>query len=113
MTISAILAQATVADLESAAAWYTTLFGRGPDANPMPGLLEWHLADTFGIQVWAEPERAGRSSILFADSDLDARAAQLADAGVSHEGPYDATSSRVLQAEDPDGNRIVFTSPLG
>ena len=112
VTIHRILAQATVSDLDSATTWYTTLFGRGPDANPMPGLLEWHLADTFGVQVWAEPERAGHSSIVFDETDLDARSALLDAAGVTHDGPDDATTTRVLQVSDPDGNRLVFTAPL-
>ena len=50
MSITRILANCTVSDLAAAERWYTTLFGRGPDANPMAGLLEWHLSGTFGLQ---------------------------------------------------------------
>jgi len=74
----------------------------------MPGLLEWHLADTFGVQVWAEPERAGNSSIVLDESDLDALGVRLDAAGIAHDAPQDATSSRVLSLIDPDGNRVVF-----
>ena len=112
MTITRLLAQLTVADESDAKAWYTGLFGRGPDARPMPGLLEWHLADTFGIQVWAEPARAGNSSVVLDESDLAGRARELDLAGISHQEPLDATTVRILQLEDPDGNRIVFTAPL-
>ena len=112
MTITQLLAQSTVTDLAAAEDWYTRLFGRQPDARPMPGLLEWHLDETFGVQVFAEPARAGHSSMVLATSDLDAVAARLGDAGIEHDGPQDATSSRVLVLADPDGNRVVLTGAL-
>jgi catechol-2,3-dioxygenase len=111
MAIQRLLAQATVSDLEAARNWYARLFSRQPDASPMDGLLEWHLADTFGVQVWAEPERAGRSSMVLDETDLDALAARLAEAGIPNAGPEQATSSRILRLEDPDGNRLVFAGP--
>ncbi|WP_203989389.1 hypothetical protein [Sphaerisporangium rufum] len=64
-----LLAQMTIADLEPAIKWYATLFGRDPDARPMDGLAEWHLAPTFGFQVWADAERAGRSTMVVDESD--------------------------------------------
>ena len=109
MTIHRVLAQSTVRDLEAAERWYTTLFERGPDARPMPGLLEWHLGEGSGVQVWSEPDRAGRSSVVLGETDLDALAARLTGAGLAHAGPQPATSSRVLVLEDPDGNRVVLT----
>jgi len=67
MAVRRILAQATVSDLDAAVSWYTKVFGRNPDTNPMPGLIEWHLADTFGVQIWLEPDRAGRGCIVLED----------------------------------------------
>jgi catechol 2,3-dioxygenase-like lactoylglutathione lyase family enzyme len=112
MTITRLLAQLTVADVSDAESWYGRLFGRAPDARPMPGLLEWHLADTFGVQVWAEPSRAGHSSVVLDESDLTARVTKLDLAGIAHQEPQNATTVRILRLEDPDGNRIVFTAPL-
>ena len=112
MTTTRLLAQMTVADSTAAEAWYTKLFDRGPDARPMPGLLEWHLADTFGVQVYAEPARAGRSCMVLDESDLAARAGRLDRAGIAHEAAQDASTVRILPVEDPDGNRIVFTAAL-
>lgn len=109
MTITRVLAQSTVDDLAAAEDWYTRVFGRQPDARPMPGLLEWHLGDAFGVQVWSEPDRAGHSSMVLDESDLDALVERLNDAGIANEGPQDARSSRVLVVVDPDGNRVVFT----
>ncbi|MFC4564115.1 VOC family protein [Nocardiopsis mangrovi] len=112
MAIRRLLAQMTVSDLERAVAWYTRLFGRGFDAHPMAGLVEWHLADTFGVQVWAEPGRAGQSCMVLDEPDLDVRVADLERAGIDNDGAQDATSSRILLVTDPDGNRVVFTGPF-
>ena len=112
MTTTRLLAQMTVTDAARAEAWYTRLFGRAPDARPMPGLLEWHLADSFGVQVWAEPARAGHSCMVLDESDLDHLAATLDRSGIEHPLPENATTVRIMPLADPDGNRIVFTSPL-
>jgi hypothetical protein len=40
MTISRLLAQMTVSDLDRAVSWYARFFGREPDARPMDGLVE-------------------------------------------------------------------------
>ncbi len=107
--ISSVLTHSTVTDLEHAEDWYTRLFGRAPDAAPMPGLLEWNLGDTFGVQVWSEPDRAGRSSMVLGETDLDAAAARLADVGITHDGPAPGGGARILVLTDPDGNRVVLT----
>lgn len=112
MTITALLAQMTVSDLPAAEQWYGRLFGAGPDARPMDGLLEWHLTPAFGVQVYAEPARAGQSSMVLSVDDVTAEASRLIAAGVTHDGPQDATTVRILPLTDADGNRIVFTSPL-
>ncbi|MER5741822.1 VOC family protein [Streptomyces sp. NPDC002225] len=111
MTIHRLLAQMTVTDLDAATAWYTALLGRGPDARPMRGLIEWHLSDTYGIQVWAEPDRAGHSTVVLDESDLEGRLTRLAHAGIRHDGPRTTDTSRVLTLTDPDGNRTVFVAP--
>ncbi len=113
MTTTRLLAQMTVTSSTDAETRYAKLFGRAPDARPMAGLLEWHLADSFGVQVWAEPARAGHSTMVLDESELDDVAARLDRAGIAHPPPQDASSLRVLVIDDPDGNRIVFTGPLG
>ncbi|WP_231446813.1 VOC family protein [Brevibacterium zhoupengii] len=104
-----LMASITVKDQDQARDWYTKVFEREPDATPMRGLLEWHFGSEFGIQVWAEPQRAGCSTAVIGESDLDARAARLAAAGIDHGGPQPGGGQRILQIADPDGNRIVFS----
>ena len=108
MTVTTVLAQATVTDLDRAERWYATLFGRGPDSHPMDGLLEWRLVDAGGVQVWREPGRSGASTVVLGVADLDAVAATLAAAGIAHDGPVPGGGSRVLVLADPDGNRVVL-----
>lgn len=112
MTITRLLAQMTVSDLAAAEEWYRRLFGTEPDSRPMAGLLEWHLSSTFGVQVFAEPDRAGRSAMVLGVDDVSVTADGLTEAGITHGGPQDATTVRILPLVDPDGNRIVVTSPL-
>ncbi|MGY1784585.1 VOC family protein [Geodermatophilus sp. SYSU D00698] len=109
MYATRVLAQATVADLDRAERWFAALFGRAPDSRPMDGLLEWHLTDSAGVQVWREPGRSGRSTVVIGAADLDATAQDLAAAGVAHDGPEPGGGSRVLRLTDPDGNRVVVT----
>lgn len=104
-----LLSNHRVADLDRAEAWYTALVGHGPDARPMEGLLEWHLGAAAGIQVWLEPDAAGRSGCTVAVADLDALAERLSAAGLEHDGVEQASTVRILRLTDPDGNRVVLT----
>lgn len=113
MTPKHLIAQATVSDLGPALDWYTALFGRGPDTNRMEGLHEWHLTEAFGVQVFAEPARAGHASIVLAVGDLDAVATPMTEVGIARDGPQPITVGRVLMLTDPDGNRVVLTGPQG
>ena len=107
MTYTSVLAQSTVSDLRVAEPWYTALLDREPDARPMHGLLEWQVARGGGLQVWAEPERAGRSTVLLATDDLDATAAQLIASGIATDGVEAGGGARLIRLTDPDGNRVI------
>lgn len=107
MTYTSVLAQSTVSDLGAAERWYSTLMGRAPDRRPMDGLLEWHIPDGGGLQVWAEPERAGRSTVLLTTDDLDATAVRLTEAGLAGAGVEAGGGARLLRLTDEDGNRVV------
>jgi predicted enzyme related to lactoylglutathione lyase len=106
--IRRVLAQCTVTDLDRAEGWYAGLVGRGPDARPMDGLLEWHFGDSCGLQVWSEPDRAGRSTVVLEETDLDGATARATEAGISHPGIEPGGGARLLQLLDPDGNRVVL-----
>lgn len=106
--IERVLAQCTVTDLDRAERWYTHLLGRGPDGRPMAGLLEWHFGHC-GLQVWSEPDRAGRSSVVLEETDLDGAVERAVQSGITDGGPRPGGGARLLQLVDPDGNRVVLT----
>lgn len=109
MQITGLLAQVAVSDLAEAEEWYGRLFDGGPDARPMDGLVEWHLGDGRGVQLWRDPDRAGRSTFVLRTDDIDAFAAHLDEVGIAGPEVQQATASRILPIEDLEGNRIVVT----
>src|SRR3712207_8459838 len=109
MTFRRLLAQAVFTDLPVAERWYSALFDSPPQERPMDGLLQWHLGESFGVQVWLEPGRAGRSVMVVEESDLDALAARVSAAGIDHDDPQPGGGARVLILTDPDGNQVVVT----
>ena len=109
MAFRHLLAQAVVTDLEVAEQWYATVLGGEPQARPMDGLVEWHLTDTFGIQVWRDPARAGHSAMVIDVSDLDAQAARLTADGINYDGPQSGGGTRLLILSDPDGNQVIIS----
>ncbi|MFC3687005.1 VOC family protein [Aquipuribacter hungaricus] len=108
MTVTSVLAQAAVTDLEAAEGWWTALLGRGPDLRPMDGLLEWHLVGGSGVQVWREPARAGRSTVVLGVTDVAAAAAAATAAVLGPAEPQDGGGGRVVVLADPDGTRVVL-----
>lgn len=106
--IDGILANCTVSDLDRAEGWYSGLLERGPDARPMPGLIEWHINDSCGLQLWSDPERAGASGVVFRETDIDGAAERATSLGIRHDGLQPGGGARILQLTDPDGNLVVF-----
>ena len=103
-----LTATISVGGEKTATDWYTRLLDRAPDARPMAGLVEWRLAETCGIQIWEDPERAGDSTVVIDVEDLDSLAGCLDAAGFEHDGPAPGAGRRILPIADPDGNQVVF-----
>ena len=64
--------------------------------------------DGNGLQVYCEPERSGRSTVVFGESDLDEAADRLAAGGLTRDRPQPGGPGRTLMLADPDGNRVVL-----
>lgn len=58
------------ANLGAAEAWYTKLFGRGPDNRPMGTLIQWELFDQAGVGISTDEEIAGRGAIFLLSTML-------------------------------------------
>ncbi|WP_197040122.1 VOC family protein [Mycobacterium sp. URHB0044] len=102
-----VLAVVAVSDIEAGRAWYTKLFGRGPDNNPMPNLVEWQVTDGGWLQVTEDPVRAGNGMLNLAVSDIDEGARELREKGLGAGEIIDANKGvRLCPLTDPDDNVI-------
>ncbi|MDZ4270968.1 MAG: VOC family protein [Mycobacterium sp.] len=107
MTIEHLLAVVAVTDLKTSRDWYTSLFGRQPDNDPMPTLTEWQVVPGGWVQVFCDPDRAGSSLVNLAVDDLDARVTEVRDRGLNPEAVVEANKGvRLSTLTDPDGNLI-------
>jgi glyoxylase I family protein len=108
MQIDRVLAGVAVSDLERSTRWYESAFGRSADAEPMPGLAEWHTPGGV-IQVVADQKRAGGSLVTLWVPDIRAALTELAQRGGPTADLDETTSDKVLFAQitDPDGNAIT------
>lgn len=108
MTFHHVLAQATVTDLDRAANWYSKLFDRAPDAEPMPAC--WNGTSGRPAVCRSGPSRSGRVDPPWCSTKPTSTVwPRLAGDGIEHDGIQPISVSRALQLSDPDGNRIVVT----
>jgi glyoxylase I family protein len=109
MEIEHVLAAVPVRHLDKSRGWYESLFGRAPDNNPMPTLVEWQVVAGGWVQVFVNDERAGSTFVNFAVQDLDAQIDELKGRGLKPGEIADANKGVRLSAlTDPDGNTITL-----
>jgi len=107
MSIEHVLAVVPVTDVERSQRWYETLFGRAPDNNPMPNLVEWQVVPGGWVQVFEDDQLAGSTVVNFAVQDLDSHLAQLKHRGLEPGEVVDANKGvRLSTLADPDGNKV-------
>lgn len=107
MTFEHVLAVVPVTNLDTATSFYEKLFGRAPDNNPMPVLVEWQVVPGGWVQVFVDEERAGSGLLNFAVDDLRAHVAEAGERGLAP-GEIERVNKGVELATltDPDGNLI-------
>jgi predicted enzyme related to lactoylglutathione lyase len=108
MTIKNALAGVAVNDMNKAIAWYGKLLGRAPDQQPMPNDVEYGFEKGGWMQIFLDPERAGKSSVTLTVDDLDATLLELEAAGIAHAEPTRTDYVDTAILTDPDGNQIVL-----
>jgi predicted enzyme related to lactoylglutathione lyase len=102
-----VLAVVAVSDIEAGKSWYTKLFGRGPDNNPMANLVEWQVTDGAWVQVTEDPLRAGNGMLNLAVSDIEEGARELREMGIDAGEIINANKGvRLCPITDPDSNQI-------
>ena len=107
MTVEHVLAVVPVTDLGAAKAFYERLFGRAPDNDPMPSLVEWQVVPGAWVQVFVDDERAGSGLVNFAVDDLAAHVGEVTTRGLAP-GAIEGVNKGVELSTltDPDGNLI-------
>ena len=107
MTIEHVLAVVAVSDLPASRDWYSSLFGRQPDNDPMSTLTEWQVLPNAWLQVFQDPDRAGSSLCNLAVGDIAACVAELEGRRLRPEPVVEATKGvKLSTVSDPDGNLI-------
>jgi catechol 2,3-dioxygenase-like lactoylglutathione lyase family enzyme len=102
-----VLAVVAVRDIGTARAWYGKLFGREPDNDPMPNLIEWQVVPGGWVQVTEDARRAGYGLLNLAVSDLDEGVRELREMGLDPGEIIEANKGvRLCPLPDPDGNSI-------
>lgn len=111
MSITAALATVSVADLKEATEFYTRLFNRAADEEPMPTLAQWNFEPVGGVQVVEDANHSGSSLFTLLVTDLDDLLRSIGDRGIGTGEVIDGVISRVTQIKDPAGNTITFAEP--
>jgi glyoxylase I family protein len=109
MSIEHVLAVVPVSEVDKSGEWYSSLFGRPADNNPMPTLVEWQVVPGGWVQVFSDPQRAGSGLLNFAVDDLDAHLGEVSGRGLEPGEIVEANKGvRLSTITDPDGNTIRF-----
>ncbi len=113
LNIKNVISVIPVVDHQTAVNWYKKLIGRDADVVPTEGVAEWQLAENAWIQVGTDPDNAGNTTIVFNVSDIDAQCTACEAANVSLGEVLEYTGIvKMVDAIDPDGNKVVFVQEL-
>ena len=111
MTLAAIYAHLSCSDLTRSSAWFTSLFGREPDARPMAGLAEWHHQTTAGFQLFEHARNAGHGTLTLIVAAVRDEHARLVRARLDPGEVEAADDTTIVRLRDPDGNLVVLAQP--
>jgi predicted enzyme related to lactoylglutathione lyase len=108
MPITVSLAAVAVTDLAPAKEFYSRLFGRPADLEPMPSLAQWDFPPSGGFQVVENAGTAGASMATLLVSDFDDFLARLHRSGLATGEVITGVLSRLTQIQDPAANVITI-----
>ena len=106
--LTSVVGVLPVADHATAVTWYQRWIGRPPDVEPTEGVSEWQLAETAWIQIAADPQAAGGTTIVVGVEDVVAQRSACAAADVAVGDINDYGFIKTAEAVDPSGNKILF-----
>lgn len=112
MEFTQVSAEVIVDDHDHAVAWYQRLLGRAPDGRPMDGLAEWRLTDNAWLQVFADPDRAGCSTVTLGVAHIEPVVTALEEADIDFRRMSTKRGQELALVNDPDGNGVVFAQDI-
>jgi predicted enzyme related to lactoylglutathione lyase len=109
MTLNVLFAGIAVARFDRAVDWYARFFDRAADVVAHETEVMWRVADNGWLYVLEDAERAGRSLVTIAVTDLDAVVRELAERDISA-GPIENVGDAARKAKllDPDDNLVAL-----
>ncbi len=111
MALTAIYAQLSCSDLGRSVVWFTNVFARQPDAQPMSGLVEWHHGTQAGFQLFEDAEHAGKGTLTLMVDDITGERERLMAGGIQANRIEAADYTTIMRLRDPDGNLVVLAQP--
>jgi len=111
MRIQGIYAALAAADMSASQAFYTKLFGRGPDDHPMDSLIQWRDVAGANVQVFLNKKNAGASLATIVVPNMDEARAFLSDQGLTLSEAQQGDYGRIAHITDPAGNQITLAEP--
>jgi catechol 2,3-dioxygenase-like lactoylglutathione lyase family enzyme len=111
LTITNALAGIAVDDITEALEFYERLFGRPADARPMSDIGEWKLPGGGWVQIIADSDRAGASTLTLIVDDLAEELGRLNLHGLTPVAKSMGDFFKTAKFRDGDGNQIIFSQP--
>jgi predicted enzyme related to lactoylglutathione lyase len=111
MNLQKIYTVLLTADLGAAEAWYSKLFGRGPDYRPMSTMVQWELVGQGGVALSTDRLIAGKGMMFVVVDDLAAERRRLQALGIVLGDDIEGDYSTLAQVRDPDGNLLTLATP--
>lgn len=110
MAFIGVVSQVCVRDEEKTVEWYTRLFGRPADEQPMEHLHLWLIEGSHGFQLWVDAKRSGNSDFVFGVDDLDAEKKRLSGVGLEpgSENRNEELEAQAASYTDPEGNLVTL-----
>jgi hypothetical protein len=112
MAIKNALASLAVTDISAAISWYSKLFDRAADTQPMPNLAEWKFPNGGWLQIYQGAERAGKGSVTLSVDYLEGHISALQKLGIDTQDYATNAQVKTLMIKDPDGNSIALAQAI-
>ena len=111
--IFSVIAVVAVKDQAKSEAYYQQIFGRKADLVPFEGVAEWKIAEGAWVQVGADPEKAGSSTVILGVTDVEKQREICKERGITLSETEEIPGLiKMAEAEDPDANKVVFVQEL-